>query len=122
MNTKGIAEHGVVTLLVMILTAAGASGALYGGGNPVASGFTVGTSALTYYSQMPHVKEKFRKDKAVGLCKESGQTDCDVAISGMDNDQILDYIRDDDPTQTGFAVGPKAPNFQNISKFGHPGR
>lgn len=90
MNKKGIAEHGVVTVLVMVLTALGSTGsAIFSGGNPTGSAFLMANSALTYYSQQDHVKRDFRERKAI---EEFGYSKSDV--TAMSDEDLVDAIRD----------------------------
>lgn len=86
---KGIAESGVLAALVMIIATVGSTGLLFGGGNLAGTGVITTVTALTAYSQMPHVKMDFRARKANEMCGY----DC---ASEMTDDEILDYIRDDD--------------------------
>ena len=93
MNNKG---NGLIAMLVVIIGTVASTGAIYGGGNLASSGFFTGVTALTAYSQMPHVVKDFRHKKAVGMCRDAGGWDCVSDISAMTSDEILDYIRDDE--------------------------
>ena len=90
MNKKGIAEHGVVTALVMILTAIGSTGtALFATSNPTSGAFIATASALTYYSQQDHVKRDFRERKAI---EEFGYDE--ALVKSLSDSDLLDAIRD----------------------------
>ena len=95
---SGIVESGVLFALITILSTVASTGTLFGGGgNPVGSMFIVGSSALVAYSQSPDVKNNFRRDKAVGMCKLTGNIDCETMVQSWNDDDVLDYIRDDEP-------------------------
>ena len=76
------------SLLAMILAIVGtvaSTGTLFSGANPAGSGFFVGVSALTAYSQMPHVVQDFRQKKAVrefGVTMEEAKADVQKKMTG----------------------------------------
>ena len=83
------------SLFAMILAIVGtvaSTGTLFSGANPAGSGFFVGVSALSAYSQMPHVVQDFRQKKAV---REFGVTMEEA--KALSADELLDLIRDDEP-------------------------
>ncbi len=92
MKKKGIAETGVLAILVAIVGTIGSTGFLFSGGNVAGSGVITTATALTAYSQMPHVKRDFREKKAV---REFGVT-LEQAKS-LSDDDLLTLIRDDAP-------------------------
>ncbi len=94
MNRKGIVENGVIAALIAIVTAVGSTGIIFGGSSPIGSAFFVTSSAMVAYSQSPHVKDKFRRDKAVGMCEETGATDCDVMVQSGSDADVAQYVQD----------------------------
>lgn len=100
MNRKGIVESGVMVILAMILGVATSAGALYGGGGVFTSNFITGSSVLTAYSQMPHVKRDFREKKAVrefGITQEKAES--------LSDDALLDLIRDNEVSSSYLNYG-----------------
>ena len=114
MNKKGIVESGAVfmySVFVSALIIAQQAGApiLFSGGNPSGSAFLAAANVLTVYSQMPHVKEKFRKGRAVEICEFNGGGDCDSVVAALNDEQVLEMIRDDGSAKTKafYAQAPK---------------
>lgn len=86
MNRKGIVTNPIIWTMAIIIGAANMSGALFTGGNPAQSAFLMATTALTTYSQMPHVVKDFRQRKAAKM---------GIDTTGMTDEEVLDAIRDD---------------------------
>lgn len=102
MKKKGIAEMGVLYMLVTIVSTLVSTGVLFGGGNLAGSGVITTSSVLVAYSQMPHVKRDFREKKAV----REFDVDMDVA-KAMSDAELLELIRDD-------KVTPEYLNYGNV--------
>ena len=86
-----------MTAIIAVFVAT--SGALFSGGigGAVGSSMFLVSSGLVAYSQTDYVKTKFRERKAIEKCEDSGQANCTELVKGWSADDLLDYIRDDDP-------------------------
>ncbi|GAF87245.1 unnamed protein product [marine sediment metagenome] len=96
-NKKGSILTG---MMVFLVSAISTTGMLFSGGpgNTAGSGMLLSVTALTAYSQMPHVVEDFRQKKAV---REFGVTMEEA--KALSADELLDLIRDDAPGYTSRA-------------------
>ena len=104
-NKKGIVEAGALFMYSVVMSAlviAQQYGApiLFSGGSVVGSAHFAAANALVIYSQMPHVKDKFRRDRAVEICQFNGGTDCVNAVTALTDEQVLAEIRDDGSART----------------------
>jgi len=95
MNKKGSILTG---LMVFIVGVTASIGTLFSGGpgNTAGSGMLLSVTALTAYSQMPHVVKDFRQKKAIGMCEETDAVDCEEMVASWSDEDVLDYIRDDE--------------------------
>lgn len=112
---RGIAESGVLFMLVTIVGTLAAKGILYSGGSLVSSNVIAVSSVLTAYSQMPHVKDNFRRTKAVKMCEEEGEEQCAEMVESWSDEDVLDYIRDDEVPETLFSAN--GGNFTNGNMY-----
>jgi hypothetical protein len=101
MNKKGSVLTG---LMVYIVGVVASTGILFSGGaaNTAGSGMLLAVTALTSYSQMPHVVKDFRVKKAIGYCQDGQVSDvlpvyCVDYVASLSAVQIMDIIRDDEP-------------------------
>src|SRR3990167_546189 len=99
-NKKGLAELSAAAFFAFVFAIIAATPKLTffaASNDPVRSPFLLTVSALTAYSQMPHVKHDFRVKKAVKMCEATGNVDCKVMVDSWSDEDVLNYIRDDEP-------------------------
>ncbi len=95
---KGIVEQGLVIALAIAVGSVVSMTKFYftgGPGDTASSAALTAATALTVYSQMPHVKDNFRRKKAVGMCEDEGGIHCQEMVDGMVDEDVLAYIKDD---------------------------
>lgn len=82
-NNKGVAPAGI----------------LFSGGPVIGSVFAVVMIGAVIYQLGIADNSGFQKKKAIALCEESGGAQCEQMIASWSEEDILDYIRDDEPAQ-----------------------
>lgn len=111
-NRKGEIATGFTAILTAIVVAIGGAGLLYDGGTASTVGSTffltaVGGSGLA--TQLDASVDPFREKKAIELCEQSGGSQCEAMIQSWSKQDILGYIKDDEPA----VVNANGGNFVN---------